>query len=530
MLRDLFGGLTMTVRFAFGLQRYLREKMTFQEAREAIKERMRHREENFLKIVRKGIFGYERSPYLPLLKRAGCAYEDVERMVSKNGVETSLKLLKEDGVYFTIQEFKGKRSVSRKGLEFAVKEKDFDNPYTQGSFETRSGGTRSAGTRISIDFEFFSAVAANKGLTLEFYGLSGAPIIVLRPAFPFGAGMKMMMTFSKFGIHPVRNISFFKREGVSFKNRAALFYIMTIGNLVGARFLRPEFIDYQDIGKVVGIIDEINREHGKCVVATNVSSAVRMCLAAKAQGVGFQGVVFQGGGEPLTPQKLRAIEERGARYIVKYAFSEAGGVVGCQCLAPAATDDVHLFKDFISLISYKKEARDGFVNAFLATMLLPSSPKIMLNVENGDCGTIEDRICGCPIDDLGYNTHVHGIRSFEKLTDEGMTFYGTDLVRIIEEVLPAKFGGNALTYQIVEETDENGLSRLVLAVDPAAGPMDESALVKTVLSELGKGGESQKMMAQVWSRLETIKVRRAAPSLTKMGKLYPLYINSRRHE
>ena len=51
---------------------------------------------------------------------------------------------------------------------------------------------------------------------------------------------------------------------------------------------------------------------------------------------------------------------------------------------------------------------------------------------------------------LGYTTHIHTIRSWEKLTSEGMTFCGHDLIRLIEEVLPARFGGRPTDYQFVE--------------------------------------------------------------------------------
>ncbi len=79
------------------------------------------------------------------------------------------------------------------------------------------------------------------------------------------------------------------------------------------------------------------------------------------------------------------------------------------------------------------------------------------------------------------------MRSSDKLTGEGVTFIGTDLVNIIEEILPAKFGGASTDYQILKEEDEQGHTRLSIIVDPKLGAIDEVELITTVLHELGKG-------------------------------------------
>ena len=100
------------------------------------------------------------------------------------------------------------------------------------------------------------------------------------------------------------------------------------------------------------------------------------------------------------------------------------------------------------------------VDAFLFTSFSPATPKILLNVESGDYGVIETRSCGCKFEELGFTDHIHNIRGFDKLSSAGMTFVGTDLVRIIEEVLPAKFGGASTDYQMVEEEDKKGHTRM----------------------------------------------------------------------
>jgi hypothetical protein len=60
------------------------------------------------------------------------------------------------------------------------------------------------------------------------------------------------------------------------------------------------------------------------------------------------------------------------------------------------------------------------------------------------------------------------------------------MLRIIEEVLPARFGGSALDYQLVEEEDENGFTRLTFVVSPSVGELDVNALIEVVLDEVSR--------------------------------------------
>ncbi len=87
------------------------------------------RETNFLIMVERGIFGYPRSPYRPLLKVAGCELGDLQAMVRTKGLETILRVLCEAGVYVSFEEFKGRTPIVRDGQVIPVRAQDFDNPY-----------------------------------------------------------------------------------------------------------------------------------------------------------------------------------------------------------------------------------------------------------------------------------------------------------------------------------------------------------------------------------------------------------------
>src|SRR5262249_61986177 len=140
--------------------------------------------------------------------------------------------------------------------------------------------------------------------------------------------------------------------------------------------------------------------------------------------------------------------------------------------------------------------------ALFCSTLHPAAPKIMLNVEVGDYGVLSQRVCGCPLGTLGFTQHLRGIRSYEKLTSEGMKFTGSELLRLIEDVLPERFGGHPTDYQFVEE-EEGGLSRVSLVVSPRIGPVDEPELVAAVLELLGSSPHATGghwLMADYWKR------------------------------
>src|SRR5271166_6000817 len=123
-------------------------------ARSLLQKRVAEREDNFLRLAEQSIFHYPRSPYLPLLAAKRIAFSDLKSWVSRDGLEASLRTLELEGVYFTVDEFKGKVPVRRDGVNFLCEESMFDNPFLSFVYEVRSGATRSAGTRIRIDFDY----------------------------------------------------------------------------------------------------------------------------------------------------------------------------------------------------------------------------------------------------------------------------------------------------------------------------------------------------------------------------------------
>jgi hypothetical protein len=144
---------------------------------------------------------------------------------------------------------------------------------------------------------------------------------------------------------------------------------------------------------------------------------------------------------------------------------------------------------------------------------------VLLNVSLGDDGVLTRRRCGCALEELGWTTHLHAVRSFEKLTAGGMTLLDTDAVAALEEMLPARFGGSAADYQLVEEEDASGRPGLVLLVSPRVGTVDRHAVAAAFLDRLGAGTSAARVATLLWRDAAVLRVEVRAPIGERSGKV-----------
>ena len=254
---------------------------------------------------------------------------------------------------------------------------------------------------------------------------------------------------------------------------------------------------------------------------------MRVAIAAHEAGLDLTGVTFMGAGEPATDGKVRQIERVGARFVSNYGMSDAG-LPGPGCAKPIGVSDYHLMTDTLALFPYphRVEAFGVTVPAFVITTLLPSSPKVLLNLETDDFGIVEERHCGCELESYGYTTHLREVRGYSKLTGEGVTLIGDDMIHILETTLPARFGGTSFDYQLVEEEDEQGLTRLFVTVSPRVALQDERAVIDCVLDGLRRASPATDAARLKWQNAQTLRVRRGEPVWT--GRKYlPLYMPGR---
>jgi hypothetical protein len=124
----------------------------------------------------------------------------------------------------------------------------------------------------------------------------------------------------------------------------------------------------------------------------------------------------------------------------------------------------------------------------------------------------------------GLRQHLHHIRSYEKFTSEGMNYFYGDLYEVFEKTLPAEFGGGPGDYQLAEEEDENGQTRLTLRVHPHVPNLNETGLLRRLREELAKGSRAKEFTAMLWQDAGTLRVRRELPHASARGKILPLHM------
>jgi len=229
------------------------------------------------------------------------------------------------------------------------------------------------------------------------------------------------------------------------------------------------------------------------------------------------------GGEALTEAKRASIEDAGCEVYPSYAISEVGNV-GAACRQIKRGNCVHIFRDALAVTSrVRKAPLSGVeVNSLLFTNLLPFAPSFLINAEMDDSGVIEPATCQCEYSAAGLTTQVRDIFSYGKLTGQGITLYGSDVVSILETALPRRFGGAPGDYQLVEQ--EGGQqTELVLRVSPRTGAASSDDVRDFFLSELRKcyGGA---LAARLWKHSAGFSVAPGEPCKTRGGKVLPLHV------
>lgn len=516
-------------QFPLALRRFLGQPLTLEEAKRSVRERMAHREENFLRTVERSVYGYPGSPYLALLKLAGCELGELCALVKQKGVEGALRDLRDEGVYVTFEEFKGRKPIVRRGLIIPVRARDFDNPFMRRVFTVQSGGSTGAATNVGVNLEQIAARAPHELLTLSAHGLLDVPMVRWSNILPAGT-LRNILRSVYIGHPPQR---WFSPLGLRdskhwLKYGLATYYILFWMRLLGVHVPLPEYVRVEEAFVIARCAAQMLQLHGRCVVNTNVSRAMRVCLAAQEAGLDLRGATFQGSGEPATPAKVRYLERAGVSFISNYGMVEANRI-GSGCAQPGDVGDVHLLRDALALFTYPYpvEGFDITVPAFNLTTLLPAASKIMLNVQIDDYGIVEERHCGCELETYGYTTHLREIRSYSKLVGEGVTLIGNEMLHILEEVLPARFGGNPLDYQMMEREDEQGFTRLYVLISPRVEIADEQQVIEVILNALRESSPMADAARTVWQQMQTIQVKRAEPILTGRGNLMPLHIQRR---
>jgi hypothetical protein len=512
-------------RFLLGLPGWLRRPIDGATARAVVRARLAARETDFLTLVRRFVYRADRSPYRRLLQLAGCEYGDLERLVHQDGVEGALTTLFSHGVFLTVDELKGRRPAVRGSGRVHVEPVDLANPSAVLHFVAHSSGSGGVRTPVPLDLAFVREHAVNRRLSLEARGALAWRHAVCGIAG--GAEMAIVLRFAVCGASPERWFTPVdpRMPGLQRRYRWTE-HVMRWGSILGGvRLPVPHPVSPADPRPIVEWMRQALAAGTTPHLKTYTSLAVRVCRTAVDSGIDLAGARFTVVGEPLTAARHAAIMRSGAHPPATDYGSTETGQLGEPCVAPVAPDDVHVLDDLHALIQAGSPGRPHGLppGALLVTSLRPTAPLILLNASMGDEAYLSTLSCRCPLESHGWRRHLQAIRSFEKLTSGGMTFFDTDVVRILDEVLPLRFGGAPTHYQLLEEEGAGGEPRLFLLVDPAVGDVDTSAVADAFLSALGDVSPGARVMEHAWRGLDVLTIIRATPRMTASGKILHLH-------
>ena len=508
---------------------FFRERVTLERAKEQIKSDLDRREERFLETVRSQVFKRPKSPYLKLLKLAGCEFSDLQSAVRRFGIEETLVRLAHEGAYLTIEEFKGKKDVIRGRNSFRVLPGTFDNDVGSAGYRIQSSGTSNEPTRSFVSLDLLSIRTPVSCVAFAAHELFSHAHAMYDSILPGSGGINNLLIYSKIGATTDR---WFAQKVPITTRSERLYHHLTTQLIVfaarrfGSGFPKPEFLACDDIETIVHwAAAQQARERG-CCITTAASNATRIARTARRLAISLEKTKFIVTGEPFTDSKRETIESVGATGIPRYAYG--GSVnIGYGCANPLFTDEVHVNQHLLALCANPRvlsETSPG-INPLLCTTLDPAFPRLLFNVESGDYGCMIRRDCGCALEKAGLPLHIYNIRSFEKFTSEGMNYFYGDLYELFERILPREFGGGAGDYQVMEEEDHTGQTRLTLVVHPEVKELDETKILARLRAELSKHSRANRFMTDVWANAGTFRLRRMVPYASPRGKILPLHIS-----
>ncbi len=519
-LRYLRNGLSQYVQLTVATRQFVLAQPLLDPAG-VVRQHLAERESIFLERARCLIFANPENPYYRLFQMAGCSWEDLQRAVRKDGLETTLESLRASGVYVSHDEFKGMRPMVRGGTEILTTPRAFSSGVKTLPLPNPSSGSRGPGTDTQTGIEMRLHQEAYEHLFLQELDLLDSEQIVVFPVLPSAVGYMRGLRAGRRG-QPARWFAPGGRWRGGGGQALATKWMMLVAKASGITAPIPEGLPPSDFSPVVAHILRRRRQGRRCWVYAMVTSAVKISVEAAAIGETLEGIDFVVIGESLTTAKRAVIEASGATVRSVYASTELA-LMGIPCRQSDA-DCLHILSDSLAVISYRRiaELSDCEVDSLLFTTLLPSSPYFVINLEMNDSGAIGRANCDCSLARLGLTTTIQNVFSFGKLTGMGVTLLGSQLLDLLERTLPAKFGGSPGDYQLLESEDE-GQYRVTLRISPRVPLSSPDAVEKMFLQAVDRlyGG---RVTRRVWTHAGAMRVEISEPIATGSGKVLPLHL------
>ena len=502
---DLLAGARLLTR----LPGFLARPVDVGRARPELRRRLGQREATFVDLVRRTIYARPAGPYAQLLRHAGCQPRDFEELVCARGVEGALGTLLAAGVYLTTAECRGSRPVRRGSLVFDVDPRRLANPLVRWDVPMRTGGSRSEGLPVGWNLGFVRDRAVNLCLTELARGPARRRHAIWTA--PGSGAIVHLLDICARGSGPARWFSpvDWTAPEVAMRYRVSV-HLVRSGARLGRRWLPvPEHAPALAPDSIVDWMASVLREGAIPQLHGRPSAVLRTCEAAAKRGVDLAGAEVLVDGEPITAGRSAAMRRAGLRVLPRYATVEVG-LVGEACLEPQGSDDMHVMHDLVAVIQpdATRMTQDLPSDALLISSLRPAAPLVLLNASMGDTGILDGRSCGCPVGAEGWPTRLRGILRLAGTEGHGVSPSSADMARVLDETLPARFGGGPGDYQIVEAERPDGSRRLRLLVHPGVGQLDPQAVAAVFVSASGAGLTTN-----------LVTVERRAPMATTFGKV-----------
>lgn len=497
------------------------KRPAFTDVRAVIGERRAKRTAVFLELAKAAVFDSPANPYNQLFHAAGCSYEDLKRSVETRGLEPTLQTLYDAGVRMSHAEFKGHQPIRRGFLEIQAHSTDFANPLVTEYIFGSSSGSRSGGTVSRRGLEYRREREALNTYINEALGLERHLHVGILPILPANHGVSRTMAAARHGL-ATRWYTLGGTWTDSWHYRLMTLAMVAWIRLNGVKTPFPRFLPENDFSKAAEFLAQLNREGKKCLVDGIVSAAVRVADAARTKGLDLSKTTFVVAGEAVTNAKRDVVEATGATILPTYIVSEIG-FIGNACPAMNRDNTVHLMDDGFAVYMRPRKAplTDVEVPSLVYTTLTRTAPFFLINVEMDDAGTIEPATCECGLKKLGYTRQIRNVFSYGKMTGQGTTLVGTDILRILEEMLPAQFGGSPGDYQLVE-LEAGAQTNIELRVHPRLGK--QAAEIESYFLAQIKALFGGALTRREWVQSGGVRTIVAEPYKTKTGKILPLHL------
>jgi len=514
--------LDQGARFVWGLRAFLAQPITSADAHADVARRWERREDAFLDLVDQMVWDVEGSPHRALLRHAGVDGAALRALVVGQGLEGALELLRDDGVYVSYEEYRGDVPARRGSATFHWTPTDFLNPVVRADYMGSSSGTRSGGTPVGKSFAHLRSTAAGDVLHRAAWDVVGAPSAVWLPILPSSAGLNNILRLAVTGPAPERWFSHVDPATgeISGTKRLANRVLPVASRLFGNALPRPEHAPTAEPDGVLAWCAGALARGGRALLVSYPTSAVALARRAVTRGVDLDGLVIRTGGEPVTAAKVAAVERSGAAIANGYAFAQLGRVaVACP---EAGVEELHVLEHHAAVVARPRRRADGaMVDALCWTSLDPMTPSVFINGECDDAARVtrDADACACAIGQLGIRTRLAEVRGLSKVVAGGITLPGERLEILCEVELPQRFGGDAGSYQFAE-AERDGVTQLLVRIDPHVGPVDEGAVAEVLRDELRRD-DLGVLADEVWQGPGRVVVLREAPVASRSGKVLP---------